>query len=625
VCDGDAARRPPRNPEIPGPLWFELAERNASLAEFVAASVEAAFDRQPLAAARELSGGAAVLETTAWAGAEFPPRGASLGRGQLLILNAGLEFHPFAGENMVKGLLEAGLGLADLTGLSELSGPLAELGGALLEEIEPAPAKARPALRIAFVEIVEAAYHRIEERLDVATVVRQDRQGARTSYHFAGLGRAWPDLFMAARLDRELDWLRAGFLAEQLDIAAIEGAVIADAAARYGEADWPARKTELLERSAAIANTQLAVKGITAVTEAAALLRALAPRLADYRQVPAFIPRLDALAAAASGQGAALHIAADDAPRLFRAIGRAAPEGIVQSIAIAADGRRALRGDSDGWLRLWEIDTGRELGRWPADAQGMQSVWRVACAPDGRTALSAGEDAAVRLWDLADGRAIRRFEGHGGAVRGVAFSSDGRLALSGGLDGRVYVWKVATGRSIRRLVGLPQVRCVAFTPDGRLALTGDAWGQVGVCEVNSRRGVFYCRERHAGAVCDIAASPDGRLALSGGADGALRLWDIGRRRELRRFVGHTQAVLGVAFTPDGRRALSAGDDNTLRLWDVASGRELMRCAGPEAAPGAPHRACLTCVACLPDGRRALAGGSGRRRVVVWDRVSDRGE
>lgn len=81
-----------------------------------------------MAAARELLGGAALLEVTAWAGAELPSGGAaSLGRGQLLILNGGLEFHPLVGENMVKGLLEAGLGLADLTGLSELADGLLAL------------------------------------------------------------------------------------------------------------------------------------------------------------------------------------------------------------------------------------------------------------------------------------------------------------------------------------------------------------------------------------------------------------------------------------------------------------------------------------------------------------------
>jgi hypothetical protein len=221
---------------------------------FALAGAEAAFDRRPLAAARELLGGAALVEVTAWAGAEFPPKGAaSLGRGPLIFLNGGLEFHSLAGENMVKGLLEAGLGLADLTGLSELAGPLAELGGALLEEIEPAPAKARPALRIPFVEVVQAVYRRVDDRLDVTSIVRQDQQGVRSNYDFAPLGREWPVLIMAARLEHELDCIRTGFLGEQLDVGAIEQAVIAGAAARYGESDWPVYKAELLAEDVAAA------------------------------------------------------------------------------------------------------------------------------------------------------------------------------------------------------------------------------------------------------------------------------------------------------------------------------------------------------------------------------------
>jgi len=660
----------PRNPQIPGPLWFELAERNAPFVEFVSAYAEAAFDRQPLAAARGLLGGAVMFETTAWRGADFPPRGAGqIGRGQLLFLNGGLEFRPFTGENQAKEIVKAGLGLADLTGLSEAVGPLAELGDALLDEIGSSPGKVKPVLRIPFVEIVAVAQRRGDDRLEVISVVHEghvkaqapelarseiarpavpgagqsgklwfgkpeDPQNVRTTYHFAGLGREWPAAIMAARLEWELDWLRIKLKEGILDVAAIERPIIERASARDGEADWPHRKAEALAEAVAAGDEQLAARGVTPAAEAAALLRELAPLLPAYQQVPAFADQLDALAAAAAGQETAaaddrresripqkreaIRVGRDESPRLFRGISRAMPEGIVRSIAVTADGRVALRGDSDGWLRLWEIDSGRELRRWSADERGMKPIWRVAVSPDGRTALSAGEDATVRLWCLEDGREIRRFAGHAGAVRGVAFSADGRRAISGGLDGNIFVWDVESGRHIRHLRGLPPLRSVAFTPDGRLALTADEWGQIGVVEVSGWRGVFYCKERHAGAACDVAASPDGRLALSGGADGTVRLWDIGRRRELRRFEGHTQGVLGIAFTPDGRAVLSAGDDNTVGVWDVASGRELQRFAGPEAAPSALYRGFVACIACLPDGRRALAGGSGRQRVVLWE-------
>jgi len=309
-----------------------------------------------------------------------------------------------------------------------------------------------------------------------------------------------------------------------------------------------------------------------------------------------------------------ISISRGEAARLFGVIAQAVSEGIIQSVAFLPDGRCALRGGDAGWLCLWETASGRVIRRWPADERGMTPIWRVAVSADGRQALSAGEDGAVRLWDLATGREIRRLGEHGAAARGVAFSPDGRQVISGGLDGRIYVWDAASGRQARRLVGLPPIRCVAFSADGRHALTGDEAGQVGVCEVRGWRGLFYCRERHTGAVCDVAPAPDGRRALSAGADGVVRLWDIARRRELRRFAGHSGGVQSVAFTPDGRSALSAGDDNTVRLWDVESGHELRRFEDLEPAPLSR----IFGVACSPDGQRALACGSGKQRVISWD-------
>ena len=67
---------------------------------------------------------------------------------------------------------------------------------------------------------------------------------------------------------------------------------------------------------------------------------------------------------------------------------------------------------------------------------------------DGKLLLTGGEDKTMRLWDLETGKEVRRFEGHTDKVRAVAFSPDGKQAVSGGLfsDPTVRVWDVESGR-----------------------------------------------------------------------------------------------------------------------------------------------------------------------------------
>src|SRR5262249_60300431 len=75
-------------------------------------------------------------------------------------------------------------------------------------------------------------------------------------------------------------------------------------------------------------------------------------------------------------------------------------------------------------------------------------VRRFAISPDGRTLASAGEDGTVRLWDLPSGKEVGRLEGHDD-VYAVAFSPDGKTLVSGGLDNNASSGDVnkITGRS----------------------------------------------------------------------------------------------------------------------------------------------------------------------------------
>jgi WD40 repeat protein len=95
----------------------------------------------------------------------------------------------------------------------------------------------------------------------------------------------------------------------------------------------------------------------------------------------------------------------------------------------------------------------------------------VALSPDGKQALSGGLDKTLRLWDVETGKELRQFEGHSGNVHGVAFSPDGRFALSGD-DHNVRLWEVATGKELHRFDGLQGwVYSVVFSSDGRYALS----------------------------------------------------------------------------------------------------------------------------------------------------------
>ena len=98
-------------------------------------------------------------------------------------------------------------------------------------------------------------------------------------------------------------------------------------------------------------------------------------------------------------------------------------------------------------------------------------VKRAAFLPDGVRGISAGDDDTLRLWDLETGRELRRFSGHTSDVETLAVSSDGRRAIPA-LDA-IRRWDLETGGELgisrERSTDVPSM---TFLPDGRRGNSG---------------------------------------------------------------------------------------------------------------------------------------------------------
>jgi hypothetical protein len=57
----------------------------------------------------------------------------------------------------------------------------------------------------------------------------------------------------------------------------------------------------------------------------------------------------------------------------------------------------------------------------------------VAFSPDGKILASGSEDNTIKLWEVNSGRELRTLRGHSGPVNSVVFSPDGQSLASGSL------------------------------------------------------------------------------------------------------------------------------------------------------------------------------------------------
>ncbi len=242
------------------------------------------------------------------------------------------------------------------------------------------------------------------------------------------------------------------------------------------------------------------------------------------------------------------------------AVGLEGHEASVTDVAFSPNGDVAASSSSDGFIILWDPQTGIPVGPPLSEesdpthlvVQGgdaLHAVYSIAFTPDGDWLVSGRRGGEVLIWDVGGQKPQRpAWEAHRGAVTAVAVSPGGETLASGGSDGMIRIWEMETGALLGELAGhADAVYGLAFSADGALLASHEGWmGGMRLWDVATMRPLGEAMPEMADDVGSLAFGPEGRTLASGGS--AMAIWDLSPTAWLEQ----ARQIANRDLTPDER-------------------------------------------------------------------------
>ncbi len=208
-------------------------------------------------------------------------------------------------------------------------------------------------------------------------------------------------------------------------------------------------------------------------------------------------------------------------------------------------------------LHVWDVGTARSRFSIPLASQGVSTS--AAFSPDGRRIACALDQLQVGVWDLAAGKRVAAYQDDLREVEEIAFGRDGRHLLAADHAGTVKIWDATDDPDDHLVDTKGQVGLLAVSPDARWIAgvvkpeATTPWGSTPVIKVWDSKGQFV---RSFGR---SAPAKDGEISMG---------WPSWNARGDRIAYAGLRILRGTSnqFKP----TISGGE---LTVWDL-EGKEL---------------------------------------------------
>ena len=242
------------------------------------------------------------------------------------------------------------------------------------------------------------------------------------------------------------------------------------------------------------------------------------------------------------------------------------PRNECNCITVPADGKVILTGWSDGKIRGYLPESGKEI--WVINGAHLNGVTAIAARDN--FVVTGGMTGDISIWELGARhmRLVKTLKEHHQMISQIKFSHDGTEFWSVSHDGSVIIWDA------ERVVGRQRFMGQAFFNGADLHIeTG-----ILITVSSDKRIVFWdgfnasiIREIEGSVTAQpnsICLSPDEELFVTGGDDKLVKVWGFQSGDLEAVGKGHCGFIKKAIYSPDQSIIVSVGAEGGIYIWKM---------------------------------------------------------